>query len=165
MDARKPDEDGLQVQGSWIPTTPVKPRLPRPTTIYTDGRGNQSERATWLRSETFSSFKGGSQTGKFVACCNSPNCSEFNRTSIHNWNEETCEKESHMDRWNYIPFGHLLALADAASAASGALAPLQNDVATCSLMRATSSQNESNGEDYLWSNVNCMPEDPHCKCG
>ncbi|KAF5473785.1 hypothetical protein F2P56_005745 [Juglans regia] len=162
MDARKPDEDGLQVQGSWIPTTPVKPHLPRPTPIYTDGQGNQIERATWLGSETFSSFTEGSQTGRLVACCNSPNCSEFNRTSINNWNEETCEEESHMDRWNYIPFGHLLALADAASAASGTVAHLQNDdVATSSLMRATSCQNECNGEAYLWSNVNCMPKEPH----
>lgn len=168
MDARKPDEDGLQVQGSWIPTTPVKPHLPRPTPIYTDGQGNQIERATWLGSETFSSFTEGSQTGRLVACCNSPNCSEFNRASINNWNEETCEEESHMGRWNYVPFGpfgHLLALADAAKAASGTVAHLQNDdVATSSLMRATSCQNECNGEDYPWSNFNCMPKEPHCKC-
>lgn len=176
MDVSKPGEDGLQVQASWIPTTPVKPILPRPQPIYTDGQGNQLDQATWLGSETYSSsFPQGSQATEIVACCKSPNSSEANRDGD---NVEACEEP--MARWNNLRFGELLALADAASAASGIGAAQGNDsVATSSFMPDTC-QKENNGGDYrsaspFWNrdlsldsqvgvNGNSIPEQPHSKC-
>ncbi|KAE8098472.1 hypothetical protein FH972_016532 [Carpinus fangiana] len=150
MDVSKPGEDGLQVQASWIPTTPVKPILPRPQPIYTDGQGNQLDQATWLGSETYSSsFPQGSQGTKIVACCNSPNSSEANRDGD---NVEACEEP--MARWNNLRFGDLLALADAASAASGIGAAQGSD----SFWNRDLSLDSLDSE--LGANGNSIPEQP-----
>jgi hypothetical protein len=151
MDVSKPGEDGLQVKASWIPTTPVKPILPRPQPIYTDGQGNQLDQATWLGSETYSSsFPQGSQATKIVACCNSPNSSEANRDGD---NVEACEEP--MARWNNLRFGDLLALADAASAASGIGAAQGSD---------SFWNRDPSLDSELGANGNSIPEQPQGKC-
>lgn len=177
----KRGEDGLQAQGFWIPKTPIKPTLLRPPPICTEGEGNELGRTTWLESETVSSSSAqGSQASRIVACCNFPSC-EVPRSSASNCNEASAAKcvvawdnvgtreEPDMGRWNNLPFVDLLALADAASAASHAAAPQGNDsAATSSFSYAKNCHDEWNGISSSsaspCTNVNRMPEEHYCKC-
>lgn len=181
MDVTKRGEDGLQAQGSWIPKTPIKPILVRPPPICTEGEGNELGRTTWLESETVSSSSAqGSQASRIVACCNFPSC-EVPRSSASNCNEASAaqcvvawdnvgtREEPDMGRWNNLPFVDLLALADAASAASHAAAPQGNDsAANSSFSYAKNCHDEWNGISSSsaspCTNVNSMPEEHYCKC-
>ena len=186
----KEGQDGLQIEGSWIPKTPVKPILPRTTTIYTDSQGNQLDQAIWLGSDTFSSnFTQASQASEVVACCNSSNCSQ-----VHNCVNSSANKNidsvgacciEPLPRWNNLRFADLLALADAASAATGNVAPPpppppppgNDSVATNSFLSVTNCQNGNYGADHSpaslfgnhdlqskpWTNGHCMAEEPNCK--
>ncbi|XP_023928323.1 DNA glycosylase/AP lyase ROS1 isoform X2 [Quercus suber] len=180
----KEGQDGLQIEGSWIPKTPVKPILPRTTTIYTDSQGNQLDQAIWLGSDTFSSnFTQASQASEIVACCNSSNCGQ-----VHNCVNSSANKNidsvgacciEPLPRWNNLRFADLLALADAASAAAGNVAPPppqgNDSVATNSFLSVTNCQNGNYVADHSsaslfgnhdlqskpWTNGHCMAEEPN----
>ncbi|KAK9290642.1 hypothetical protein L1049_008815 [Liquidambar formosana] len=119
-------QKGNQLQGSWIPVTPVKPILPRPQPIYADRQLNQLGQANWVGSDAFPpGFAPENQARRIVACCDSTNYAEVNR-GVNHWEAALAAKSqgpsdnagTNDPIWNNIPFVDLLAQADSASTTS-----------------------------------------------
>uniref|UniRef100_A0A5B7A684 Putative transcriptional activator DEMETER-like n=1 Tax=Davidia involucrata TaxID=16924 RepID=A0A5B7A684_DAVIN len=169
MDIRR--EKSSEFQSSWMPETPVKPIVRKPQLICTDREENRPGHANWFESERFSQE---TQAHGMVACCDSTNSIAINRdfydqqTAVATRSpvsgDNVCMYDF-PDRWNDIPFGDLLALADAAT--------LQENINAASNPQISvfDSHIEANWVDSshylslgtnLWSNNNCARDIPQC---
>ncbi|CAK9170746.1 unnamed protein product, partial [Ilex paraguariensis] len=159
----------FQIEGSWIPATPVKkPSTEEPQPICTDRHENQPNwlekqrfslenqqgQAGWRRLERFSNgFSPETETREVAACCDSTNFIEFNggldyreaaldaKTRIYGDNVNICNKffMNSVDQYNDLRFGDLLALAD-----GKATAGIKVNTTSSSLISNFNSQIEDN---------------------
>ena len=141
-----PQVKEFQIHSSWLPITPEKPILPRPPQpICADKQENQQNHGNLFPEET--------QVHGMERCCDSSNSIDMNR-SFQNW-------EAALD--SRVPFGSLMALADAAATSShsrNAATWQGNSNPPNSPFPSTyNTQFESN----LWINSSCAPNIPLCE--
>ncbi|XP_027349193.1 protein ROS1 [Abrus precatorius] len=90
MEVGEADREKLQVQVPWIPTTPLKPILPRPGPILVHGEGNQL----------------GSHSNEVPACWESSACAEI-RGRLHYRSEPPAEAYDKAESCVRKSFGHI----------------------------------------------------------
>uniref|UniRef100_A0A2P2KM68 HhH-GPD domain-containing protein n=1 Tax=Rhizophora mucronata TaxID=61149 RepID=A0A2P2KM68_RHIMU len=110
MDIGQQKQKEIQVEGSWIPQTPVRPIRPNPPVIYTDQQGNQLVQSNWLGPEGFSpSSTDGPHVNRVGACFANTSGTAFD--GVHTFTND-------LTRWKDVSFTALLANANAAAAAA-----------------------------------------------
>ncbi|GFY93445.1 demeter-like 1 [Actinidia rufa] len=137
-----PQVKEFQIHSSWLPITPEKPILPRPRPICADKQENQQNHGNWFPGET--------QVHGIERCCDSSNSIDIN-TSFQNW-------EAALD--SRVPFGSLMALADAAATSShsenASTWQGNSNPPNSPFPSIYNTQFESN----LWINSSCAPNIP-----
>ncbi|XP_057497280.1 transcriptional activator DEMETER-like [Actinidia eriantha] len=132
----------FRIHSSWLPITPEKPILPRPRPICADKQENQQNHGNWFPGET--------QVHGIERCCDSSNSIDIN-TSFQNW-------EAALD--SRVPFGSLMALADAAATSShsenASTWQGNSNPPNSPFPSIYNTQFESN----LWINSSCAPNIP-----
>ncbi|KAI9090698.1 hypothetical protein K1719_028551 [Acacia pycnantha] len=171
---------------SWIPTTPLKPTLPRTEPICADGEGNQLSQANFLQTSSCASPHA-SYTDSVVACAQSSSGAGLHMkmhdqvestsavTSIGGDSAGACAKPTAVPVSDLegVSFSDLLALADAASIHYGGTDPGTNNEGKNPLFPDSSSQSDSpsnlasvsptphNGslEETLVNTINYIPQE------
>ncbi|XP_057512909.1 transcriptional activator DEMETER-like isoform X2 [Actinidia eriantha] len=138
-----PQVKEFQIHSPWLPITPEKPILPRPPRPICAGKQeNQQNHGNLFPEET--------QVHGMEWCCDSSNSIDMNR-SFQNWDAALDSR---------VPFGSLMALADAAatSSHSGNAMTWQgnSNPPNSPFPSIYNTQFESN----LWNNSSCAPNTP-----
>ena len=174
----KQGQEQFEFQHPLVPVTPFRPILPKPPVIHAGRQGNQIFQANCIGSERCSSgFTQESQTDRVVACSDSTSCTEVNG-SVNNLEAalvgSTCSSgdskgQKHcslnLTELSNVPFADLLALANAASAASMSAASegINRHHAECSSAGLIPVHVNLSAQQNIWIDGNCTPRKPQSK--
>ncbi|OMO82072.1 hypothetical protein CCACVL1_12092 [Corchorus capsularis] len=165
----KQGQEQFESQLPWVPTTPFRPILPKPPVIH-GGQGNPMFTANSIGSESCSSgLTEESQPDRVVACSASATCAELNG-AVNNLEpglvgsngilenrigQKQCPPN--LTELSNVPFAELLALANAASVASGNAVPegINRQFAECSFAGLLPVHVNSSAQQTIWIDGSC----------
>ncbi|KAK6244584.1 hypothetical protein QUC31_010993 [Theobroma cacao] len=166
-------QEQFEFQSPWVPATPFRPILPKPPVIHVGRQGNHISRANCIGSESCSSgFTQESQADGVFACSHSASCTEVNG-GVNNLKAalvgSTCisgdsygQRQCSLDltELSNVPFADLLALANAASAASMSAASegINRHHAECSSAGLLPVDVNLSAQQNIWIDGNCTPK-------
>ncbi|KAJ7971492.1 Transcriptional activator DEMETER-like protein [Quillaja saponaria] len=161
MDVGGESKEKLQPQVSWIPTTPIRPILPKSVPIYIPEQGNLLNQTTCLGSSGSSSSTQNCCTNGIAACtAGSSPCAEINTTGASSTQANITNPPLDMARWKNVSFADLLALANAASAASPVANPFISAPLGSTSSTVMSLTNHNSSPELNPHNSQCVPQEP-----
>ncbi|XWS59542.1 hypothetical protein CRYUN_Cryun08bG0131100 [Craigia yunnanensis] len=168
----KQGQEQFEFQRPLVPETPIRPVLPKPPVTHAGRQGNQIFRANCIGSERCSSgFTQESQTDREIACSNSTSYTEVNggvnnlkaaligSTCISGDSNGQRQCSLNLTELSNVPFADLLALANAASAASMSAASegINRHCVECSSAGLLPVHVNLSAQQNIWIDGNCTP--------
>ncbi|XP_022767171.1 protein ROS1-like [Durio zibethinus] len=168
----KQGEEQFEFQHPLVPVNPFRPNLPKPPVIHAGRQGNEIFQTNCMGPERCSSgFTQESQTDRIIACSDSAGCREVNggvnnlkgafvgSKCIPDDSNGQGQFSLNLAEFSNVPFADLLALANAASAAStnAASEGINRHHPECSSAGLLPVHVNLSAQQNIWIDGNCTP--------